>query len=91
MPHTAVIYARISTDEQDLDLQLQPLRRFAKQRKWKVVAQLTDIGSGAKNNRPNYQKLGLPVFLWVIFGPFQSSGRKAVKILSRRYSSSRRP
>ena len=34
---------------------------------------------------------GLPAFVWVIVRPVQSSGRNAVRILSRRYSSSRRP
>ena len=44
----AVIYARISTNEQDLDNQLRELRAWAEQAKYELVAEYCDIASGAR-------------------------------------------
>jgi DNA invertase Pin-like site-specific DNA recombinase len=51
------IYARVSTQEQQtLPLQLKDLRDYAKQRKWTVEVEITDVASGAKT-RPQRQEL----------------------------------
>lgn len=42
------IYARVSTqDQQTLSLQIDALRKYARTRKWKVVLEIEEIGSGA--------------------------------------------
>ena len=49
-----LIYARVSTKQQTTENQLPPLRKFAKERGWKVVQELIDHGySGTTENRPN--------------------------------------
>ena len=51
------IYTRVSThDQQTLPLQLKELRRYAKQRGWRVVMQIQEIGSGVKE-RPKRDAL----------------------------------
>lgn len=46
------IYTRISTqDQQTLPLQLNSLRKYAKLRKWKVLIEVQDVGSGAKERK----------------------------------------
>ena len=48
-PHRVAIYARISTqDQQTLPMQLNALRRYVKDRGWKVVIEVQEIQSGAK-------------------------------------------
>ena len=42
------IYARVSThDQQTLPLQIKALRAYVKQRKWALVQQIQEVGSGA--------------------------------------------
>lgn len=54
----AAIYARVSTDDQDLDLQLRDLRAYAHARGMKVYAEYQDKGqSGAKTSRPALDEL----------------------------------
>jgi DNA invertase Pin-like site-specific DNA recombinase len=43
------IYARVSTQEQTLPLQIKDLREFARRRKWKVEIEISDVASGAKS------------------------------------------
>jgi DNA invertase Pin-like site-specific DNA recombinase len=51
------LYARVSThDQQTLPLQLKDLRRYAKQRGWRVVMQIQEVGSGVKE-RPQRDAL----------------------------------
>lgn len=51
------IYTRVSTQEQQtLPLQLKDLRQYAKQRKWKIEFEVTDVASGAKK-RPKREEL----------------------------------
>ncbi len=51
------LYARVSThDQHTLPLQLKDLRRYAKQRGWRVVMQIQDVGSGVKE-RPKREAL----------------------------------
>lgn len=54
----AALYARVSTNEQDPDLQLADLRRTAEQRGWTVAGEYIDQGiSGAKASRPDLDRL----------------------------------
>ena len=52
-----IIYARVSTKEQNVDMQLIDLRQYAKARKLNVVREYIDYASGAKSDRENYKKL----------------------------------
>jgi putative DNA-invertase from lambdoid prophage Rac len=48
-----LIYARVSTKQQTTENQLPPLRKFAKDRGWKVVKEMIDHGySGTTEQRP---------------------------------------
>jgi DNA invertase Pin-like site-specific DNA recombinase len=48
-----LIYARVSTKQQTTENQLPPLRKFAKDRGWKVVKEMIDHGySGTTATRP---------------------------------------
>jgi DNA invertase Pin-like site-specific DNA recombinase len=52
------LYARVSTDCQDADVQLLPLRAHVAQRGWEIVGEFVDRGySGAKERRPALDKL----------------------------------
>jgi len=52
-----IIYARVSTKEQNVDMQLTDLRQYAKARKLNVVREYIDYASGVKSDRENYKKL----------------------------------
>ena len=47
-----VIYARVSTEDQDLTRQLHELREFVERMQWDLVAEYTDKLSGASRSRP---------------------------------------
>ena len=48
-----LIYARVSTKQQTTENQLPPLRKFAKDRGWKVIKEMIDHGySGTTATRP---------------------------------------
>jgi DNA invertase Pin-like site-specific DNA recombinase len=53
------IYGRVSTKRhQDVDVQLIPLREYAKHRGWEIQAEYVDVGiSGSKAKRPALDKL----------------------------------
>ena len=52
-PLRAALYVRVSTREQDVQMQLHDLQRVADQRGWQVVDVYADEGvSGAKDSRP---------------------------------------
>lgn len=52
------LYARVSTGEQDPEVQLQALRAHAAQRGWTIVEEFVDHGySGAKERRPALDRL----------------------------------
>ncbi len=52
------IYCRVSTSDQDVDMQLQDLRRYAESRGLEVVQEFTDSGiSGAARKRPALDRL----------------------------------
>jgi len=51
------LYARVSTqDQQTLPMQIRVLRAYAKQRRWTIVLQIKDVGSGA-SERPHREQL----------------------------------
>jgi DNA invertase Pin-like site-specific DNA recombinase len=52
------LYARVSTDGQDPEVQLEALRAHAAQRGWTIVEEFVDLGfSGAKERRPALDRL----------------------------------
>jgi predicted site-specific integrase-resolvase len=48
----AAIYTRVSCGDQHPETQLYDLRELAKQRRFEVVREYSDIVSGAKSKRP---------------------------------------
>lgn len=53
-----VIYARVSTDEQNPDAQVRDLREYVNNRGWTNVKEYVDLGvSGAKDSRPKWNEL----------------------------------
>src|SRR5271156_3707551 len=54
----AALYARVSTSDQNCELQLRELREYVARRGWKPAAEYVDTGfSGAKASRPALDKL----------------------------------
>ena len=51
------IYARVSTKEQNIDLQIIDLRAYAEARGLHIVKEYIDYASGSKNDRENYVNL----------------------------------
>jgi DNA invertase Pin-like site-specific DNA recombinase len=52
-----IIYARVSTKEQNVDMQLIDLRQYAEARRLNVVKEYVDYASGSKSDRVNYMNL----------------------------------
>jgi len=57
MTKKVIIYARVSTKDQDPDLQIRQLKQFAKDRNFKIVKTFEEKLSGAKDKRPLYQEM----------------------------------
>jgi DNA invertase Pin-like site-specific DNA recombinase len=54
----AAIYARVSTNSQNPDMQLAELRAYCQNRGWQVVGEFVDTGiSGSKEKRPALDRL----------------------------------
>ena len=51
MPKKVIIYARVSTRDQDLELQLSQLKQFAKDRGFEVTEVYEEKMSGMNENR----------------------------------------
>jgi putative DNA-invertase from lambdoid prophage Rac len=50
------IYARVSTqDQQTLPLQIESLRKYARTRKWRVVLEIEEVGSGSSQRKKREQ------------------------------------
>jgi DNA invertase Pin-like site-specific DNA recombinase len=57
-PKRAAIYARVSTSDQNVHLQLDALRELAERRGWVISGEYIDEGiSGSKDRRPELDKL----------------------------------
>ena len=52
-----IIYARVSTKDQKINMQLTDLLAYARARKLNVVKKYIDYASGGKSDRTNYKKL----------------------------------
>jgi putative DNA-invertase from lambdoid prophage Rac len=56
----AALYARVSTSDQNCEMQLRELREYAHRRGWEVAGEYVDTGwSGAKASRPQLDRLML--------------------------------
>jgi len=54
----AAIYARVSTTDQNCEMQLGELREYANRRAWEIAGEFVDTGwSGAKASRPAFDRL----------------------------------
>lgn len=52
------LYARVSTSDQNTEMQLRELRQLCKPRGWRIVHEYVDLGvSGAKSSRPQLDAL----------------------------------
>ena len=52
------IYARVSThDQKTLDMQIDAMKKYAKARDWQIETEIAEIGSGAKDKRPQREEL----------------------------------
>src|SRR5271167_3659349 len=57
-PLSAAIYARVSTQDQNCEMQVSELREYAGRRGWQIVGEYVDTGwSGAKASRPELDRL----------------------------------
>jgi DNA invertase Pin-like site-specific DNA recombinase len=56
-PVRAAIYARVSTDDQNCEMQLTDLREYCQRRGWEIVAEYVDTASGIKASRPQLDHL----------------------------------
>lgn len=58
IPPLVAIYARVSTDDQSCELQLNECREYCERRGWRVAGEYVDTGwSGTKASRPQLDKL----------------------------------
>jgi len=57
MPKRVTIYARVSTKEQSVEMQLRDLKRYAKDRHLAVAKVYEEKASGANTDRPQFQRL----------------------------------
>lgn len=55
----AALYARVSTDKQELDNQLIELRAYASKSEYIIYKEYTDVISGKETSRPGYDQLFL--------------------------------
>jgi DNA invertase Pin-like site-specific DNA recombinase len=58
MGKRAILYTRVSTQDQDPDVQLRLLREYSGLRGFRIVAELEDRISGTKEKRPSLNELG---------------------------------
>lgn len=52
-----VAYTRVSTDKQDLEVQLEEIRQFVAQHGWALVATYSDVASGAREDRSDFRRV----------------------------------
>ena len=85
----AAIYARVSTREQNPDMQIRELRQYAKARDFTVAHEFIDRESGTKESRPELDKLwqmvrarDVDVVLVWRFDRFSRSTKQLINALS---------
>ena len=61
MSERIVIYARVSTDNQSHDSQLDEVRSFCLRRGWNAAEEITDIASGGRYSREGLDRLMIQV------------------------------
>jgi DNA invertase Pin-like site-specific DNA recombinase len=61
MSDRVVIYARVSTDNQTHDSQLDEVRAYCRRRGWSAVEEITDVASGGKCSREGLDRLMVQV------------------------------
>lgn len=81
------LYARVSTDEQDTDMQLRELRAYAALRGWTITAEYVDKGiSGTKASRPELDRMMLSsklgIFDAVVVWKFDRFARSTKHLLT---------
>lgn len=54
---TVCIYVRVSTNQQDTEQQVAACKNFCDYRKLEIAKVYTDVMSGTKSNRPQYQQM----------------------------------
>ena len=80
----AAIYGRVSTDRQEVEIQLRELREFCKSREWEIYAEYVDENvRGKEEHKPALEKLLLDVhhgkFKVVAFWALDRLSRAGVK------------
>jgi DNA invertase Pin-like site-specific DNA recombinase len=54
----AAVYARVSTTDQNCEMQLKELREYCQRRRWEIVGEYVDLGwSGARTSRPQFDRI----------------------------------
>src|SRR5713226_10522319 len=53
----AAAYLRVSTDKQDLGVQLDEIREYLARRGWELWATYSDVASGAREDHPDFRRL----------------------------------
>src|SRR5262249_27322013 len=56
-PVRIAVYARVSTDRQDLEIQLAEIRQWAARQGMEVAATYSDVASGARGDRAEFRRL----------------------------------
>src|SRR5690242_9582535 len=57
-PARAALYCRVSTsNHQNPEVQLRELHEFCDRRGWEITSEYTDVGSGAKDSRPELNRM----------------------------------
>lgn len=51
------LYVRVSTDKQEVDNQLLQLREYCKKQNYNIVIEYSEVVSGAKTNRPQFDQM----------------------------------
>lgn len=80
------LYARVSTEDQNCDLQLREMREYCERRGWRIYGEYVDTGwSGARTDRPQLAKLmkdaSLHRFDAILCWKLDRFGRSAMNLL----------
>ncbi|MCO4795425.1 MAG: recombinase family protein [Bacteriovoracaceae bacterium] len=57
MTKKVAVYARVSTNEQSVDLQVKELKNYIKQQGWEIFSIYEDKRTGTNANRPQFKKM----------------------------------